>query len=58
MDKLIDAWHESTGQKYEYQIPESWIVAGLVPGLTATEPAAPEPSVPGDPIETPTPEEV
>lgn len=58
MDPLIDVWRESTGQKYEHQIPASWIEHGLAPGLTATEPTQPPPSVPVDPPATPTPEEV
>jgi len=58
MDRLIDAWRESTGQKYEFQIPASWIEAGLAPGLTATEPNPPEPAGLGESIATSTPEEV
>jgi hypothetical protein len=63
MDPLIDAWRESTGQKYEFQIPASWIEAGLAPGLTATDPGQSEPEPPepaglGEPLETSTPEEV
>ena len=58
MDQLIDVWRESTGQKYEHQIPASWIENGLAPGLTATEPNPPEPAGQGEPIATPTPEEV
>lgn len=68
MAELIDVWRESTGEKYPYQIPDSWIGAGLAPGLTATEPnaaapvvpavetPAPVPTGPGEPIATPTPE--
>lgn len=71
MAKLIDVWRESTGQKYEFQIPDTWIEAGLAPGLTATEPTTAAPVVPavveppapvptgqGEPPATPTPEEV
>lgn len=63
MSEFIDVWRESTGEKYEFQIPASWIEAGLAPGLTATAPNQPDPNPPepaglGEPSETPTPEEV
>jgi hypothetical protein len=58
MDQLIDVWRVSTGQKYENQIPASWIGAGLAPGLTATDPNEPQPAGPAQPTETPTLEEV
>jgi len=69
MAELIDVWRESDGQKYPYQIPDTWIGAGLAPGLTATEPNqptettqpapdAPEFTAAGEPPVAPIPEEV
>lgn len=51
MTNFIDAWDTRTGQKLDYQIPDTWIPAGVAPFLSATDPAdsaSPDPEPPVD----------